>query len=234
MRKMLAVAVLLGVFGVCGYSYPMTSVLPSTLFDTITAYDTTNGYADDWQSVYDSTRYNDWYASFSTGSQTFNLTDLSLVLGSGGTPEGTVSINLYSDGDGGPSSYITNIGSITDQAVAYGGTGIYTFTTNTSLNANTRYWIGVGINDGVDSTTAVSTIWGLNYTTTSWDAGVPGESLSSSVFSANNGDWGGAFMMRVSGTVPENNGPVVPEPSTVALAMAGLGLVAWLRRKTVA
>jgi hypothetical protein len=81
------------------------------------------------------------YNSFSTGSSTALLTDVKLSLETlSGVGSTSMTVGLYADSSSFPGAQIQVIGTLN-----VGAPGLYDFPVNPaiSLNANTRYWIGV-------------------------------------------------------------------------------------------
>lgn len=79
--------------------------------------------------------------SFSTGSNSFTLTDLSVRLELTDTAIGSTTFSLWSDNSISPGTQITTLGAIADALLSSSPTN-YTFSgLNVSLYANSRYWV---------------------------------------------------------------------------------------------
>jgi len=184
----------------------------TTLFDNITAHNSDgNDQLNPTGPLYD---------SFSTGTKSYFLTEVDLLLGR----SGTFNVGLYANqipvggpfsGSSIPGSLITNLGTFSAPAVS----GVVAVNgENVVLAANTRYWIGLS--------SSSTTIWffSLDFSGTgvgsefNFIASVP-EQLP------NNPD--GAYQMRISGQE-------TPLPAALPLFASGggvLGLLSWRRKR---
>jgi len=164
------------------------------------------------------------YDSFSTGTGSgILLTGVQLLLSKSGGSSGTTSIGIYNNDAGtsppSPGSLFATIGTVTDSSLS-GTASVWNVSLGSplSLAASTRYWVGLSTNNNA------SMQWW--YASSNAGTGVANEFFSNSQDSfANAGN--GPYQMSVSVTA-------VPEPSTYAMALAGLtfgGYSLFRRRK---
>ena len=164
------------------------------------------------------------YDSFSTGTGSgFLLTGVQLLLSNGGGSSGTTSIGIYTNDSTtsppSPGSLFATIGTVSDSSLS-GTASVWTVSLGSplSLAASTRYWVGLSTNN--------------NATMQWWYASTDdGTGVASEYFSNSGGTYAnptiGPYQMSVSVTA-------VPEPSTCAMALAGLafgGYSLYRRRK---
>jgi hypothetical protein len=154
------------------------------------------------------------YDSFTTPSLAERLIDLKLILNGDPASSGTVDVGLYSDSATTPGALLTNLGQVSDSALAR-TLAIYDVTLNARplLAPLTRYWIGL-----TGTTTAG---W-------SWSLDISGPGVSDEFFSNPSGTlptYEGAYQMALTGQ------PVaVPEPATALLIGVFLALLGLAQR----
>jgi hypothetical protein len=167
--------------------------------------------------------------SFSTGSSSFLLDSVSILLSNqssafglpscSGVACGTTTIFLLSDSSDSPGGVIETIGSLNNSLLT-GTPQDFTFATSVDLQPNTRYWIEVTSTDN-------NSWW-------AFDGGGDGEFFANFegtgnwIVTSDSAGQGGAYQMEVSG------GSSVPEPSAVSLLFVGLAVFAFfaaVRRK---
>jgi hypothetical protein len=164
------------------------------------------------------------YDSFSTGTgSSFLLTGVQLLVSKSGGSSGTTSIGIYNNNavtdPPSPGSLFATIGTVTDSSLS-GTASVWSVSpvSPLSLAASTRYWVGLST-----SNNATMQWW---YASSNAGTGVADEYFSNSTGNfANAGDR--PYQMQVSVTA-------VPEPSTYAMALAGLacgGSTMFRRRK---
>jgi len=223
MRKLLCLSICLPVLVSLGHAgvvlpLPAGDVGPVTVFDSITGAAT---YAGVKLGPPETSNYTGLYSSFSTGTSFFDLQDVNLVLSPSGVQPSeqgaTLSVDLFSDNSLTPGTELDTIGTTTDLTVYNDGLGVYNFTSNIELNPNTRYWIEV-----VPSGSTTS--WWEATQNLSGTGGVASEYLYTT-HATSNTTHGYAEMMELSGLD-------TPEPSTILLAILGLGAVVLFGRRS--
>jgi MYXO-CTERM domain-containing protein len=156
------------------------------------------------------------YDSFSTGTDSGELTKLTLLLQGDNTSAGFTSVDLYADsGSDTAGSFITNLGVTQDSNLSSsGGPIVVTLAVDPDLRAFTRYWIGL-----TGSNTTGEWFW-----TTDADGatGVNGESFQN-IFGTFPDSEGG-YQMSV-GITP------APDPPTFLLGALALGTLTLFRRR---
>ena len=182
----------------------------------VALYDSINGSSADGS---DPASNATWLANqFNTDVATYQLD--SVVLDFVTAPLGTIAVDIYSDVSGTPTS---NLGTLTNPLVFSNGSNTFTASGILSLEASKSFWVvlrGVG-----------SSIVDWNWTTNT-PAGI-GTSTNTNFSTTAGASWAGIssgtpYMMTVNAT------PVaVPEPSTWAMGLAGVGFagVTALRRR---
>ena len=184
----------------------------AVIYDNL--YSTTKGA--DPVGNYNGFAFGPLYDSFSTGSSSFTLQAVKVLLSGDSTSSGSVTVALYNDNSTSPGTVLYTIGSISDSSLSSTLT-VYDFTLATSqnLSANTRYWIGLKTSDNSTAYWA----WSLDQSA----VGVAGEYYANS--SGVNSNIGGPYQMQLSSNV-------VPLPGTAWLLGSGfLGLAGWRRFK---
>ena len=154
--------------------------------------------------------------SFSTGAATI-LVDVKLLLSGDSTSSGTTFVYLLNDASTSPGSVIAQLGSISDSSLPImpGVIDVSSFAP-IILNATTRYWIEL-------SSTNTTAGWAFSGDTSG--PGVENEFFANQhgVFANSIGE---PYQMQVNTTA-------IPEPSTLALSIAGLGTLLGFRRRVV-
>ncbi len=168
---------------------------------------------------------NNLYASFSTGSSAFSLTDVVLFLSpTPSTPRtGSFQANLYADNGTSPGLLIGSIGTAVDSYYNYNSpytNGTIHWHPSYELAANTRYWVGL-TNDN-SSVNRWASVDSMLYT-----SGVVGEYHVVGGQRYDNSAANGAFVLSVHGVEVE----IIPEPSTYALLCISLGVVGYARKR---
>jgi MYXO-CTERM domain-containing protein len=177
------------------------------------------------------------YQSFSTGTGSFSLTDVEILLQGSPLDSNTLSIDLYGDSSTAPGSLLDHVGTFTDTSLIAGSAHLFDFATAAfALTQNTRYWIGLSTTNGS------SAGWDEEFaspTVPAGDVGVTGQFKDDTgVISPVDTTPGGtlfrqAFQMQV--TVSPTSTGTTPEPSSMVLGGAGLAGLALLglRRRTL-
>lgn len=160
------------------------------------------------------------YDSFSTGASPLTLTDVQLLLSGDSTSLASFSVSLFKDN-----------GSTAPAAVAlFTSTGLYDSSLNASatavdfgpvswsLDANTRYWIGL---NGVGS----SVLW--YYSSDASGAGVSGEYFANFLGVSSNDN--GPYQMLLTGNPVSVS--ATPLPAALPLFASGLGAIGLLGRR---
>jgi MYXO-CTERM domain-containing protein len=191
-------------------------------------FDTIDGVASAGQLLnYQAGYYSNVASSFSTLNSPFVLQNVALDLGPGANDAGILDIYLYSDTVSNTPNLSSAIllGSISDSTLYADGIGVYNFTADIGLQADTRYWIGVYDlgNEAVPSTSTwgyVTTFTGTIGATNeyNWDSydGTYGNTTVAYGVAVN--------QMKVTGAD-------TPEPATSLLGALGLGALAFMRRR---
>lgn len=163
--------------------------------------------------------------SFTTGSGRSILDDVTLKLTRFNNPLGSITVSLLADSTQSPGGVLATIGTLADSAVAATGfspldyrvaiTGSYV------LEANTRYWLQLSSNDGSQIAWSQAqhpggTGTGGQYTAFATSGGVP--TITPIGFS----NTPTQMRLSVADAPPVIMNPsVVPEPSSLALCLAG-------------
>lgn len=173
-----------------------------------------------------------WLAQlFSTDSSaaSFSVTSVSLALGNAANTSGNFFVSINNNtGSNLPGTTVGTLSGTANPSTA----GTYTFTSaGISLNANTKYWIRVGVSSGSGSYSWLDTqsFEGFNHTGT-WSLfndfanGIPTDSYSFNGGSSWNKAYGTPYKFELS---------AVPEPTTIGLVAAGLAASAFglMRRR---
>jgi len=188
----------------------------------------------------DSVSSGKWLASsFVTNSQAWTLTSATLSFGSAQNTSGNLFVNLYSNATNSPGSSLGTLSGSENPASA----GQYTYTSNgISLDPSTTYWLVAGVSSGDGAypwlfagSIASTGVWSIPSTNTYAynETGVgttgyrPTEGLGTSGSSTWSSHPGTPQLFSIEATA-------VPEPSTYAMALAGLacgGYSVFRRRK---
>ena len=156
-------------------------------------------------------------ASFSTGSSSVILGDVSVLIEDVPSDGGTFQISLLSDTSTSPGATLAASANLPDSDLSTSFT-LQTVDFGTSLAANTRYWIQLS------STSATGIGW--SYTNDFSGPGVANEFWDDDGVNPNSG---GPYQMEVSTSTA-----ATPEPSTWAMLLvgfAGLGYTAYNRSR---
>lgn len=159
------------------------------------------------------------YDSFTSGAAG-QIDDLQLILGlcDSCTASGSFRVGLYADNSGKPGAEIGPLlATVSDSALSI-TPAIYDITLSTTVDADTVYWIGL-------SGATTDSDW--YYDSDANGIGVEGESF----FNASGGpnsDSSGAYQMQVTTQVTT----ATPEPASTFLIVAGVSVLALLRRRT--
>ena len=169
-----------------------------------------------------------WSSDFTTGSQASTITSIRAAMGNFDTVAHNFDLYLYADAAGEPGSVIATFSSASITATTTGSNNLVFNHAGASLDANTTYWVVVKMQEAIATD---SPYWWLNYGD---DADV-GSSFTTAATTAPTGstdagsswfDWGsGNFRMDINGFT------VVPEPSRAMLAIAGLLVLGFRRRR---
>lgn len=195
------------------------SVVCATQAQTNVLYNSLSSVADEIYGPNAVVTYGTVGDSFSTGANSFSLTDIQVLLGNGGTNgTGNTYFSLYNNVTGNlpGTTLLDSIGTVNDsQLTSANQVFDLTLSTPYDLAPDTRYWI-VATSDSTSKD-----LWA--YTSDFSGPGVADEYFELTGTSYANTGNGGPFSLSVLSIAP------VPEPAT--LALAGLGALALLGRR---